>query len=47
MAKSKLMFLPVEEEKPINRNRMIFLSIRVDGKSKTRIDANIKFDKED
>jgi len=45
LEKNKLTFYPVKE-KP-NPSKMIFLSIRVDGKSKTRIDANIKFDKED
>ena len=44
MAKSKLMFLPVEEEKPINTNRMVWLSVRIDGRTKTKISANIEFD---
>ena len=44
LAKSKLMFLPVEEEKPINRNRMVYLSVRIDGRTKTKISANIEFD---
>ncbi len=42
MEKNKLTFYPVIE-KP-NPSKMIFLSIRVDGKSKTRIDANIKLE---
>lgn len=44
MSKSELVFLPVIE-KP-NPSKMIYLSIKIDGKTKTRIDANIKFDKE-
>tara|TARA_R110002012_G_scaffold36532_10_gene103072 strand:- start:1570 stop:1707 length:138 start_codon:yes stop_codon:yes gene_type:complete len=42
--KNELIFQPVIE-KP-NPYKMIYLSIRIDGKSKTKIDANIKIDEE-
>ena len=42
MKKSELVFLPVVE-KP-NPSKMIYLSVKIDGSRKTRIDANIKFD---
>jgi hypothetical protein len=44
MKKNELVFKPIIE-KP-NPHKMIYLSIRVDGKTKTRIDANINFEKE-
>lgn len=43
MENNKLIFQPIIE-KP-NPNRMIYLSIRIDGKNKTRIDANINMEK--
>ena len=42
---TNLVFYPVPE-KP-NPSKMVYLSIRVNGHTKTRIDANIQFDNED